>query len=171
MLDGRALDVIDFVLRMAGKEPDRCKTQASPHPIHQPLALSRLAAPSPAKEWKGGLGNIREWMADFWGCTSYAFDVSRTLQNFDGAIGEPVRAIYGFKTLGGPPQLWILNASREYPRVTFTLDYAQNLSAGRWNGPAGKMVYRDGRYLEALVQNARADGSRNTIRALRFDNP
>lgn len=166
--EGLPRDVIDFTVRVVGKEPASCKTQTSPPPVLQSLAFSRLVRPPLLKD--KGCGNCfsREWMADWWGCTSYAFDVSRRLLDFDNDNGAPVRAVYNFKTLGGPPQLWVLKASRNYPRIVFTLEYDINLGPGRYNGPAGKMVYQDGRYLEALVQNALVGGKRETLRALRF---
>ena len=166
-VEGRLVDVVDFTLRVAGKEPVQCRTQTSPPPVKQALTLSCLVKP-PLKKDRNVISGIREWMAVEWGCTSYAYDLHCELFDFCEEVGTPVRAVYTFKTQGAPPQVWILKISREYPRIRFTLEYDQNLGLSRYNGPAGRMVYQDGRYLEALIQNHNISGNRDTVRAVRF---
>lgn len=153
-LTGDPLDMATFALKVSGREPILFKCQNTPPPTTQPLAFSCLIYPPMAIRGPAKL----KWMVYAWGCTSYAFDVQR--EYFNDSV------VYTFKVFGGPPQVWALRASREYPRIVFSMEYDYSQYTG---GPAGRMVYRDGRYLEVLVEHQmKSGGRRKVIRALRF---
>ena len=162
-VEGSPKDVVAFTLRVPGKEPDQCGTQYSPPPIHQPLAFSSLA-PLPSVKTSGP--SAKEWIINEWGCNSYAFDVFRNY-TANGGTQALSKCVYTFKTYGGPPQIWVLMASRIFPRIRFCLEYEHTLRV--WcTSPAGKMIYQDGRYLEALVEITGTDGGRKTVNRIKF---
>ena len=141
---GPMVDLAQFAVAVEGEEKGQ--------PVHidcipyQVIALNRLI---PIPDDLSTTNSYRNFAENEWG-------VKHGIWGSVKLRPDPATLWYRFQTMGGPPQLWLIKASRQFPALSLDLEYI----AGSNPEYRGRFIYQAGRYLKAEIHKGTAKGNR-----------